>query len=603
MSNGVPPKRICCITFTNKSARSLVERLGISQNSPRDLIPRVSTIHSLALSAIRRNPLGFGLQEKVSPLDDYDQHQMMKKIIERVKSEEDAYRVLEMVEFHRARGCGFAKDYDEKIHELAQKMHGGYHAMEQTTVGLWKLYEEEKTKNSVVDFSDMLWLVNRRVKEDSAWRAKLERIYEHVLQDESQDSNKTQWEFINNLLAPDNQNLMCVGDLNQSIFAFQGAQPGLMKEFSEGWRGVVPSLYKIQRNHRSVPEIVRLANAVCGHMVDTIPIKMESWRGEQGDKGITKMFKAGQPSEIATNIAHEIYNGNLLRSNPITYRENCVLVRSAIQIRDLEGAFVRLRIPYIVRGGRGLLQTEEVRDVLSYLRLATNPKDFMALVRSSSVPRRGVGEVALEKIRQNANAQHDGDLVAACLAGSDKLSLFVGAVRAIQADAENPVKALETALRMVNYRQYILDKYKSRDKEKGPAKLENLERFGQLLQGLVEETDMTLEDVVFQLSIDRQSEDDESGKVVISTIHAAKGLEWRRVYVFGVVEGKLPHQFSMGNEEELSEERRLLYVAVTRARDILVVCVHGMEPRFKKGQGQSFITVAPSRFLAEIGIS
>src|SRR5208282_2252895 len=132
-----------------------------------------------------------------------------------------------------------------------------------------------------------------------------------------------------------------------------------------------------------------------------------------GEKGVTKMLKACLPSDLAATIAQEIYNSNLLKKNPITYRENCVLVRSAIQIRDLEGAFVRLRIPYIVRGGHGLLQTEEVRDVLSYLRLAANPKDFMALVRSSSVPRRGVGEVALEKIRQNANVQHDGDLIAA----------------------------------------------------------------------------------------------------------------------------------------------------------------------------------------------
>lgn len=600
MAQGVSPRRICAITFTNKAAEELQARLGISQHTPRDLQPRVSTIHSLSLSAIRRNPTGFGLQEKVSPLDDYDQSQMMKKIIERVKSEENNYRVLEMISFHRARGCGFAKDYDEKIHKLALEMHGGYHAIEQTTLGLWKLYEEEKTKNSVVDFDDMLHLVVRRAREDYAWRVKLEKMYEYVLMDEAQDTNPIQWDFVNLLLAPDNPNLYVVGDMSQSIYGFNGAVPDILKKYSEEWRGLHPDLYRIARNHRSVPEIVRLANAVQAKMTHTIPLKMESWRGMQGEKGVTKLLKACLPLDIAGSIAHEIFHGNALKVNHTAYKDNCILVRSAIQIRDLEGALVRLRIPYIVRGGRGLLQTEEVRDVLSYLRLATNPKDFMALVRASSVPRRGIGEVALEKIRALANERFDGDLVNGADAGNSKLSLFVASVRQIQAVAEKPLKALETTLRATNYKEYISDKYnKKNEKEKAQQKLENLERFGELIKGLSEENpDMTLADLVFQLSIDRQTEDDESGKVVISTIHSAKGLEWKRVYVTNLYEGSLPHKFSMGNPEEVEEERRLFYVAATRARDVLVLCIPGMLQ-----QGPNTVTLAPSRFLFEIGIN
>jgi DNA helicase-2/ATP-dependent DNA helicase PcrA len=525
---------------------------------------------------------------------------MMKKIIERVKSEENNYRVLEMISFHRARGCGFAKDYDEKIHKLALEMHGGYHAIEQTTLGLWKLYEEEKTKNSVVDFDDMLHLVVRRAREDYAWRVKLEKMYEYVLMDEAQDTNPIQWDFVNLLLAPDNSNLYVVGDMSQSIYGFNGAVPDILKRYSEEWRGLHPDLYRIARNHRSVPEIVRLANAVQAKMTHTIPLKMESWRGMQGEKGVTKLLKACLPLDIAGSIAHEIFHGNALKVNHTAYKDNCILVRSAIQIRDLEGALVRLRIPYIVRGGRGLLQTEEVRDVLSYLRLATNPKDFMALVRASSVPRRGIGEVALEKIRALANERFDGDLVNGADAGNSKLSLFVASVRQIQAVAEKPLKALETTLRATNYKEYISDKYnKKNEKEKAQQKLENLERFGELIKGLSEENpDMTLADLVFQLSIDRQTEDDESGKVVISTIHSAKGLEWKRVYVTNLYEGSLPHKFSMGNPEEVEEERRLFYVAATRARDVLVLCIPGMLQ-----QGPNTVTLAPSRFLFEIGIN
>jgi DNA helicase-2/ATP-dependent DNA helicase PcrA len=398
IAQGVPPRRILAITFTNKAAGELVERLGIHEGTAD--CPRVSTIHALALSAIRRSPTGFGLQERVSPLDDYDQFQMMKKIIERLHSDVvdlNAYKVLEKIKYHRARGVGFAKDYTDEVHEIALQRHSGHHALEPVDVKLWELYETEKTRNSVVDFDDMLYLVTRRGETDVAWRSKLQSMFEHVLVDECQDLSPVQWKMVELLLADDNPNIMAVGDLSQSIYAFNGAAPRLLKDFSENWRGKVPKLYRIARNHRSVPEIVRLANKIQSKMTETIPLKMESWRGLNGESGTTKLLKAGYPSDIATTIAVEISRDNQSNKAHIPFKDNCILVRSAIQIRDLEGALVRYRIPYVVRGGRGLLQTEEVRDVLAYLRLATNPKDFMALVRAVSIPKRGVGEVALGK--------------------------------------------------------------------------------------------------------------------------------------------------------------------------------------------------------------
>lgn len=599
MEQGVPPRRICAITFTNKAADELIARLGIGQHTPKDLQPRVSTIHSLSLSAIRRNPTGFGLQDKVSPLDDYDQYMMMKKIVERVKSEENPKRVLEAIEFHRARGYGFSSDYTAEVHRVAEQMHGGYHALDQTQLGLWRLYEQEKTKNSVVDFDDMLHLVLRRAETDPAWKMKLERIYEHVLMDEAQDTNPTQWKFVNLLLADDNPNLYVVGDMSQSIYGFNGAVPQILKDYSEDWRGLHPALYRIARNHRSVPEIVSLANAIQRKMTRTIPLKMESWRGINGEHGTTKLLKACMPGDIAQAMAHEIHHSNTLKVNHIPYKDNAILVRSAIQIRDIEGALVRLRIPYIVRGGRGLLQTEEVRDVLSYLRLATNVKDFMALVRAVSVPRRGIGDVALEKIREHADKYCDGDLLKA-MQGNNKLSQFQQIVSVIRESEGQPTKALQDCLALTGYANYIAAKYgKKGEAEKAATKVENLERFKQMVQGLVEENPaLTLSDMVFQLSIDRQDENDETGKVIISTIHSAKGLEWRRVYVSNLYEGSLPHKFSMGNEEEIEEERRLFYVACTRARDILVLCIPGMVQ-----QGPNVYTLAPSRFLGEIGIS
>jgi len=932
----VPPKKILVVTFTNKAANEVNERLLKAlpelENGP---MPRVSTIHSLALSAIRKNPPAFSiddkftLKSKVSPLDDYDQGVMMKKIIDREKiTDTNPWRLLENISFHRARGVGFMTDYTKEIALEAETMHGGYHALDETGLRLWQLYEEEKARNSVVDFDDMLHLTVRRFRRDTKWRAAIQAMWDHVLMDEAQDTNPVQWEFVNSLLAPDNMNIYVVGDMSQcqppgsavkikvsghksngygkpwtpsewvekdistlvdgelaeswtrkdqrtykigrkikvasrpykgilfkvctgdgkqtrvtpnhqlwvrlgsetsgkyivylmwrenfgfrvgmaklkrnnhafgltarmrkekadkgwvlavkdskrearkleeivscyygipqtcfeadlerldifqslqtatveassptsgsltavlpfedrrregkggsgwaclkafcllwecpsmvrwsenqrqynhnwrgyfktaaanvqilvraglqvyvpiegnnqstpilvmpqmpyeglvysldvekdhtyvvdgivvgnSIYGFNGAVPQILKDFSENWRGVQPKLYRIARNHRSVPEIVTLANRIQSTMTRTIPLKMESWRGMNGEHGMKETIVGNLARHIAVDIATEIYRDNEKfqrdasvtatggkpresSAKPIPYRENCILVRAAIQIRDIETELVKRRIPYIVRGGRGLLQTEEVRDVLAYMRLATNHNDFMAFVRAAQVPRRGCGEVALERIRVVANEKYDGDLITAAETNDNiKIAAFGGIVRNITQFREDPVAALKQVLTLTQYKTYISDKYK-KDTNKVKTKLENLERFAQLVEGMVEGGTMTAEDLIFQLTLDRPKDDDEAGSVTISTIHSAKGLEWKRVYVANVVEGSLPHKLSMGSDDEIEEERRLFYVACTRARDFLILCVPNM---LQQPNSPNVTLLKPSRFLAEI---
>src|SRR5208337_141156 len=496
IDHDVKPRRMAVITFTNRAAGELVSRIGVTDPHSPDS-PRVSTIHSLALSAIRKNPLGFGLQPSVSPLDDYDQTQMVKKIIEREKiTDTNPYAVLEKIAFHRARGAGFVVDYTEEIAEEAERMYSGYHLMSDTDLKIWGLYQTEKTRTNVLDFDDMILLCNRRFAMDGDWKRRIQAMWDHVLVDEVQDISKIQWQFIEGLLAPDNYNLFCVGDLNQSIYSFTGAAPYLLKQYSKNWRGVTPRMYKIVRNHRSVPQIVNLANLIQTKMGEgSIPLKMESWRGINGENGKIETLRGTMSADVAANIAIEIFKDNekfvkdasvqvaggtprVSSAKPIAYRENFILVRAAIQIRDIETELVKRRIPYVVRGGRGLLQTEEVRDILAYMRLATNHRDFMAFVRAAQVPRRGCGEVALEKIRATANALHDGDLIIAAENDKNvKIDAFGGVVRLITQFREDPVAALEQTLSLTQYRTYIQDKYK-RDSGKVKTKLENIDRFG-----------------------------------------------------------------------------------------------------------------------------
>lgn len=605
----IPPRKICAITFTNKAAGELLARLGITEKTPRENAPWVSTIHSLALQMIRRNPRSFGFNaDKITPLDDYDQSQMMKKIVEREKSDENPYKILEQIQYHRARGIGFAVEYTKEVHDEATTRHAGYHAMETHAVHFWELYEKEKFANSVVDFDDMLHLPVRRMASDPKFALACHKLFNHVLMDEAQDTNVVQWAFVNGLLSPENQNLYVVGDMSQSIYGFSGAAPELLKQYSENWRGCVPSLYRIARNHRSVPQVVNLANAIQRKMTQTIPLKMECWRGMQGEKGTTRLLRAKlpngpSPEGVAGCIAEEILESSR-RGTP--YKHNAILVRTSSQIRDLEAELVRFRIPYVIRGGRGLLQTEEVRDVLAYLRIATNEKDFMALCRAVQVPRRGVGEVALETIRRNASEKFDGDLIQAC-SKHLKLAPFAELISDIRKASADPVTALAAAISHSKYRQYLGEKYK-RDKTKLETKLLNLVNLETMIQALLEEREMTTEDVVFQLTMERPTKDDENGSVTISTVHAAKGLEWPVVFGVGINENIFPHKWSKGSEDEIEEERRLFYVLVTRARDILVLCTHGLEKTYRTSQEQVgkpspfvYRPAIPSRFLYEVG--
>lgn len=626
MEQGVPPRRIVCITFTNKAAGELKERLGLDGSFDKE--PRVSTIHSLALGGIRKNPIAFGLADKVTPLDDYDQSQMMKKIIERynVKRGREGesnkpYGVLEKIGFHRARGVGFRDEYTDAVHERALEQHAGYHAMSEEHLDLWELFEEEKRKNSVVDFDDMLHLVVRRLRNDPQWKTVLQKQFDHVLMDEAQDTNPVQWEFVNGLLSPINQNLYVVGDMSQSIYGFSGAVPALLKEYSEDWRGTVPTMYRIARNHRSQSEIVRLANKIQGTMTHTIPLQMEVFREEPGE--VLVGFDS-LPQDIANSIAADIQKDGRRKKDPILYRENAILVRSAMQIRDIEGELVRRRIPYIVRGGNGLLSTEEVRDLIAYLRLASNHKDFTAFSRCTTVPRCGVGEAALNKIRIDANQRFDGDLIEAAKV-NDKLHNLISIISQVTTFREAPITALEKVLALFDYRAYLKVKYK-KDPDKVKTKLENIDRFVLMIVALTDGTTMTLDDLIFQITLDRPKGDENEkslydsqlatgeltqeqydqkmleiahGSVTISTIHSAKGLEWRRVFVTNLYEGSLPHRFSMGSDEEIEEERRLFYVACTRARDTLMLCI----PKHVRVQESANVQrVAPSRFLSETNI-
>ena len=591
----IPPRRILVLTFTNKAAGEIRGRVLKATGLTEDDAPRLTTIHSLALSIIRQDPTGFGFGSKITPLDDYDAVALLKKILFRKKIEEsNPIKLKEQINFHRARGVGFEVDYTEDVHEAALQAYNGYHALTEEDRMLWRLLEAEKLSAHLVDFADMLALVNRRAAQDPNWLVKLQRQFSHVLMDEAQDTSVVSWTFVNNFLGPTNRNLCCVGDVSQSIFSFNGSCPQLILDFAKEWRGSAPALYRLQRNHRSVPEVVSLANDIQAQMIDTLPLQMESYRGSQGERGRACVIHGATPQDVSRTIAKVISKET--SEGRGSFRDFAILVRTSMQVREIEGELVRARIPYVVRGGRGLLQTEEVRDVLSYIRLATNPKDLTALSRAISTPKRGLGDVAVETLRKIANAKHGGDLVAAA-GTSEKFIGFANVIKQIQTATGDPLQALKYTLALTNYEEHVKSKY-GKEKERVTTKLENLGKLREMITSLVEDHELTTEDLIFQLTMEKADEDDETGAVTISTGHSAKGLEWKTVFVFSVVEGCLPHQRSLSSNAEIEEERRLFYVTVTRARDTCVICIPEMVQH-----GDQMRRARPSRFLTELGIA
>lgn len=603
LKEGVNPRSIVTITFTNKAADELRHRLGFGDD-PK-VGPRVSTIHSLALNAIRIDPMGFGLPTpKVTPIDEGDQKDMLRRLIEQRKKDPkfddlDMWKFKEKMSYHRARGVGFAVDYTEAIHAAAEKAHRGYHALTPVERILWDDYERAKTDASVVDFDDMLHLVVRRGQADDQWRERIQRQFGHVLMDESQDTNPVQWQFVEMLLGPDNRSLFAVGDLSQSIYAFNGAAPEILGGMVHGWRGAQPALYKLEDNYRSLGKIVRFSNRIQKTMTGTVPLQMNVKRTEPDFEGAITLLREGTGREIAEKIADTIARDNRNKTGRYKFKDNAILVRSASQIPDIEDALVRCRIPYVVRGGQGLFQTEEARDLFAYLKLVVNPSDVMAFKRAVGTPKRGLGDVAVEKLQKVAATKFDRDLVKAAQ-NSEHMILrpfgdFIGDLGA----CEHPSDALTKLIRKIDYRGIIKDRYK-KNPEAVERKLNNLDRIIEAINGLVDSAPSgqpSFADIIFRVTMDSKAEAaTDDGVVVISTIHNAKGLEWPRVYVTNIYEGSLPHQWS-SSEKEIEEERRLFYVAVTRAIATCGLCVPSMVSR-----GPNVARVQPSRFLVELGV-
>ncbi|ADR36678.1 ATP-dependent DNA helicase, Rep family [Oceanithermus profundus DSM 14977] len=579
----VYPAEVLAVTFTNKAAGEMRERLSRMVGRAAGEL-WVSTFHSASLRILRRYGERIGLKPGFVVYDDDDQRVLLKEVLGSLGLEARPTYVRAVLDRIKNRMWSvdeFLAHADDWVGGLTK----------QQMAEVYARYQQRLAENNAVDFNDLLLrtieLFERHPEALEAVRQRARFI--HV--DEYQDTNPAQYR-LTKLLAGDEANLMVVGDPDQSIYGFRNADIQNILGFERDYRGAV--VYRLEANYRSTAAILRVANALIERNQQRLektlrPVKPA---GEP-----VRLYRAPDHREEAAFVAREV--ARLAGERALD--DFAVLYRTNAQSRVLEEAFRRLNLPARIVGGVGFYERREVKDVLAYARLAVNPADDVALRRVINVPARGVGAASVGKLAAWAQAQgvslleaahRAGELLAARQAAA--VAKFTDLLTTLREAAEGtgPEAFLRLVLAETGYSEML-----RREGDSEP-RLENLEELLRAAAEWEEEHGGSVAEFLDEIALTARAEEPNAApekSVTLMTLHNAKGLEFPVVFVVGVEEGLLPHRSSLGSDAEIEEERRLLYVGITRAQERLYLTLS--EERETWGQRER---VRPSRFLEEI---
>src|SRR6266849_632924 len=588
IANGVPAEAILAVTFTNKAAEemhNLVSGLLLRAGVPPGQ-PWLSTFHSLCARLLRREAAAAGLPRDFTIYDDDDQLAAVKLAITNLQIEEDSLTPRNILS-----RISYAKNHGQTAEQLRAE------AFDQTgrrTADIFTAYEKLLHDGKALDFDDLLLRSACLLRESAATREKWQARFKYIHVDEYQDTNRVQYELMR-LLAGSKQNICVVGDEDQSIYRWRGADVSILLEFEKDFPRA--QVIRLERNYRSTQKILDAAVAV----VDNNPERLgKSLSAEKGPGGNLKYFEGRDAQAEAEFVAGElerILNDDSQQTCAVEYR-------TLAQSRAFEEALRRRGIRYRLVGGFTFYKRAEVRDTLAYVRLAMHPEDDISALRVLNVPPRGIGKATVDALRESARI--DGTplwaaiekFVSGASAGRavTPLRAFQELIRKLQ-DAlatKEPPKFLHAVLEESGYMAMLKDRNTPED----VARLENLEELSRALADGMEagETFTDFLDAAALVSDADQFE----GKpgVTLITLHSTKGLEFDHVFLTGMEEGICPHSRSISEEKGIEEERRLVYVGMTRARQSLTLTRAVYRRIF--GNEQQLRASSPSRFLAEI---
>ena len=587
---GVDPRRILAVTFTNKAAEEMRRRV-------EDLVlpagirpPFIATFHSACVRILRERAAAAGLSPSFVIYDEDDRLSVVKDAMRELDVEERTLPPAAAV--HRISHAKNQMLSPDEVEQLART------PREERVAALYRLYEQRLQAAGAVDFDDLLLRVVRlfeKAPEAIAWYRSL---WTYILVDEYQDTNRAQYRIVQ-LLTQEHRNLCVVGDPDQSVYRWRGADLRNILDFEKDYADC--RVVVLDQNYRSTKRILDIASTV---IANNIGRKEKRLWTENGEGERATLYRAWDESGEAAFVAQSI---RAAHRDGADYRDVAVFYRTNAQSRVLEDALRRASVPYLIVGGVRFYDRREVKDIVAYLRLVVNPLDDAAFRRAVGAPARGIGKATLERLSEVARGQGVG-LLAACGAlprdigtkPRQGLEAFAGLIARLTARRQE--LALPAFIDDVVVASGYRDALKAERSAESDARLDNLKELGSAAEEFVNGQaalgvmDVKLESFLDTIALvsDTDEIDPEAGGVTLMTLHSAKGLEFPMVFLTGMEEGVFPHSRSMEDPEELEEERRLCYVGITRAKQRLILS-YALHRR-----SQGYAAGEPSRFLREI---
>ena len=562
MSLGVNGSRILAVTFTNKSAREMRGRVEeLVGDAAKGMW--IGTFHSLCARILRIDGKGIGLDPNFVIYDDTDQLSLIREVFKAKNIDDKSIQPRGVLN-----EISSAKEKLLTPEKYAEKATGFF---ERIAADVYKSYNVLLHKANALDFDDILYFTNRLFEQRADILEKYQSRFLHILVDEYQDVNFAQYNIVH-MLAGKHRNVVVVGDDDQSIYAWRGADVSLILRFGSDYPDA--KIIKLERNYRSTKTILSAANEVIKH--NRSRAHKELWT--ENDQGVPiTLTQVGTEHDEGMLVAERILQD--VRTGRRHFKDCAVLYRTNAQSRVMEEAFLTMRIPHILVGGQRFYERKEIKDMLAYLRLTWNPRDDVSLRRSINTPPRGIGATSIANIEKWAG-DHDSQMWGAVIDQEVQHGLPKKAASALRGFASAITDAQEIAeagpvtpvLRALLSASGYVDMLKAEHSQEALGRLENLQE----LLNVTAEYDATadepslggfLESVSLVADVDSLNGDGDA--VTLMTLHSAKGLEFPVVFLTGLEEGVFPHSRSLNTDSEVEEERRLCYVGMTRAREEL----------------------------------
>ncbi|WP_027250465.1 DNA helicase Rep [Photobacterium halotolerans] len=592
---GYKARNIAALTFTNKAAREMKERVGqtLGRQEAKGLM--VSTFHTLGLNIIRREYKVLGLKASFSLFDDQDQMALLKELTEdQLDGDKDLLKML----------LSSISNWKNAMLSPVQAKAQAQGERDQLFAYCYELYQRQMKAYNALDFDDLILMPVLLLRDNEEVRQRWQNKIRYLLVDEYQDTNTSQYAFVK-LLVGERSKFTVVGDDDQSIYSWRGAQPENLALLNKDFPTL--KVIKLEQNYRSTSRILRSANILIANNPHLFEKALFS---EIPDGEMLKVLTAKNEEHEAEKVVGELIAHRFL--NNTDYKDYAILYRGNHQSRLFEKALMQNRIPYKISGGTSFFSRTEIKDIMAYLRLLTNPDDDNAFLRIVNTPRREIGPVTLEKLGTYANMRGKS-LFAASFElgleqhlsgrGLDSLRQFTRWVVELADNAErgDAVAAVRQMIRDIHYEDWLFET--SASPKAAEMRMKNVSDLYSWITADLEGDNYdnevrTLKEVVQRMTLrdmmERGEEDEDADQVQLMTLHASKGLEFPHVYLIGAEEGILPHQTSI-DEDNVEEERRLAYVGITRAQKTLTFTL--CKERRQYGE---LLKPEPSRFLYEL---